>query len=223
MSPPEGIKLAFFDLDETITYKDTDLLWALWRSRRSPKGWLDLFRLNRISRLYYSHRLTPELYAAYHLTRARSLKINNYKEMASRFALHALSRFVYPSMLAIIEDNRARGIINVLITAQDEIIGSAFTDQLKLEACIASSYIIEDDKIKGMKTPLCFQEGKVHWAQKILDEKGISWKECAFYSDSLNDQPLFEACEYPVTIHPGKELSALAKERSWPIFQPERP
>jgi HAD superfamily hydrolase (TIGR01490 family) len=223
MIPPEGIKLAFFDLDETITFKDTDLLWALWRSRRSPRGWLDLIRLSRISRLYYNHTLSPEQYAAYHLKRARSMKMKNYKKMAARFASDTMARFVYPSMIQIIEDNRKRGIMNVLITAQDEIIGSAFQDFLELDACMASSYIIEDEKVLGMKKPLCFQEGKVHWAQEYLDSRGISWKDCAFYTDSLNDRPLLEACEYPVTVHPGKELSALAAERSWPVFRPERP
>lgn len=223
MSPPEGIKLAFFDLDETITFKDTDLLWALWRIRRSPLGWLDLIRLSRISRLYYSHTLSSEQYGTYHLKRARSMKLKKYKKMAARFAEDTMSRYIYPSMIEIIEDNKKRGIKNVLITAQDEIIGSAFKDLLELDASMASSYLIEGDKVLGMKQPLCFQDGKVHWAQQYLDSLGISWKDCAFYTDSLNDLPLLEACEYPVTVHPGQELSALAAERSWPVFRPEKP
>jgi HAD superfamily hydrolase (TIGR01490 family) len=223
MSPPEGIRLAFFDLDETITYRDTDLLWALWRSRRSLKGLLDLLRLRKISRLYYSHTLTPDDYREYHLKRACSMKLEDYKKMAESFASHTEARFVYPAVREILTENRERGIRNVLITAQDEIIGGAFKDILGLDGCLASSYICEDDKIKGMKKPLCFQDGKVHWAQNYLDGEGISWAECAFYTDSLNDLPLLESCEYPVCVHPGDELSTMAGERSWPVFRPERP
>lgn len=223
IKPPEGIKIVFFDLDETLTYKDTDLLWALWRSRKSPRGWIDLFGMIKINRLYYSHTLTAEQYGAYHLKRAGSMPLSRYRKMAAAFAQDTAKGSVYPSMVDLIEENRSRGIRNVLITAQDEILGKAFSDILNLDACLASSYLCKEDEIVGMKKPLCFQEGKVAWAQSYLDKEGFSWNDCAFYSDSLNDLPLMEACAYPVAVHPGGPLSDLAAKRCWPVFRPQAP
>ncbi|MGL4370785.1 MAG: hypothetical protein ACRCUT_14100, partial [Spirochaetota bacterium] len=33
---PMKAKLVFFDLDETITDRDTDILWAIWRLKKNP-------------------------------------------------------------------------------------------------------------------------------------------------------------------------------------------
>ncbi|MDC7234341.1 MAG: HAD-IB family phosphatase [Spirochaetales bacterium] len=221
--PPDKIKLAFFDLDETITCKDTDFLWASWRSRRSPLGWMDLLGLLKINRLYYSHRLTAAEYGAYHFKRASSMTPERYRKMAASFAASAAKRYVYPEMRTLLDDNRKRGIRNVLITAQDEIIGSAFSSLLNMDDCLASRYVIETGRFTGMEQPLCFQEGKVHWASQYLEKMNFVWEDCAFYSDSLNDRPLLEACAYPVAVHPGAELSALAAEKQWPVFKPEKP
>ncbi|MDC7240563.1 MAG: HAD-IB family phosphatase [Spirochaetales bacterium] len=221
--PPEGTVLAFFDLDETITSKDTDFLWALWRSFRSVLGLRDLLGMHRISRLYYSHSLTAEEYGAYHLRRASSMTPRRYRTMAASFARWVSKRHLYEEMKILLEENRKRGIRNVLITAQDEIIAGAFCTLLGIEDCLASSYIIEEGRFKGMVQPLCFREGKVYWADKFLKKRGLSWESCAFYSDSLNDLPLLEACSWPAAVHPGEELARIAEERSWPVLRPRKP
>jgi HAD superfamily phosphoserine phosphatase-like hydrolase len=210
-TPPEGIQLAFFDLDETLTSRDTDLLWAHWRSRRSLKGLPDLFRLRRINRLYYNHTLTEDEYGAYQLSRARSMTPLKYAKMAADFALWVSRRHIYAPMKEIIHENQQKGIKNVLITAQDGVIGSAFQRLLGLDTCLASDYIIEEKRFKEMRKPLCFKEGKVYWAARYLKENSLSWDQCAFYTDSLNDLPLMESCACPVAVHPGPELEALCR------------
>jgi len=220
-SLPDIIRVAFFDLDETITSRETDQLWALWRCGRSPRGFLDLIRLNRINRLYYSHTLEPEDYKNYHLSRARSMSPRTYRLAAGKFAAYAGRRFIYREMKELLDENRRRGIKNILITAQDEIIAGAFHHELKTDVCLASRYIITGEKFTGMKMPLCFREGKIYWAGQYLQEQKIPWKECAFYSDSLNDLPLLEICGYPVAVHPSEEFVSLCKERNWPVLRPE--
>ena len=116
--------------------------------------------------------------------------------------------------------NREKGIRNVLITAQDEVIGSALQKVLGLEDCLASSYIINEGQYDAMRLPLCFKEGKVHWAGLYLQENSLRWEDCAFYTDSLNDLPLLEACACPVAVHPGPELDALCRQRSWDVIKP---
>ncbi len=217
---PENIKIAFFDLDETITSRETDNLWARWRSRFSPRGLMDLIRLQRINRLYYSHSLEPEDYKLYHLSRARTMSPERYRRLADRFASYTVKRFVYGEMLGILENNRSRGIRNVLITAQDEVLAAAFHRLLNTDGCLASRYITGKRGFEDMKTPLCFREGKIYWAGQYLREQGIPWKDTAFYTDSLNDLPLLEVCGYPVAVHPSREFAELCRSRSWPVLTP---
>ena len=144
-----------------------------------------------------------------------------YRSMAASFALGVSKSHIYQEMKELLSENRGKGIRNVLITAQDEIIGEAFSKLLDMDDCLASSYIIEKGRFSSMKEPLCFREGKVYWAEGYLRERGLGWESCAFYSDSMNDLPLLEACGNPVVVHPGKELAAIAEERSWRVLRPE--
>ncbi len=217
---PPGIKVAFFDLDETLISRDSDTEWARWRARRSLWGWRDLLGMRRINRLYYSHRLTAREYGQYHLSRASSMSTSRYPLLASRFARTAGKALVYPEMAAVLKAGAERDIRNIMITAQDEVIGSAFASLLDIPVCIASRYTTENQRYTGMISPLVFQEGKVFWAGEYLKKENLSFEECAFFSDSLNDLPLLEKCGFPVAVHPGKELEALAEKRSWPVLRP---
>jgi len=217
---PDNLQVAFFDLDETITSRETDQLWALWRCKRSLSGLGDLLRLNRINRLYYSHALEPEDYKNYHLSRARSMTPGEYRRSAERFASYAVKRYIYSDMKELLKNNRDRGIKNILITAQDEIIAEAFHRKLDMDGCLASRYITKGDEFCGMVLPLCFKEGKVYWAGQFLREHSLRWEDSAFFTDSMNDLPLLEVCGYPVAVHPSPELEELCHNRSWPIVRP---
>ena len=217
---PFRIKVAFFDLDETLICRDSDTEWARWRARRSFWGWKDLWGMRKINRLYYSHKLSDREYGRYHLSRAASMNTRRYPLLASRFADTAGRALIYPEMLRILKDGREHNIRNVIITAQDEVIGSAFASVLDISVCIASRYTTRNNRYTGMEFPLVFQEGKVLRAGDYLKKENLSFEECAFFSDSLNDLPLLEKCGFPVAVHPGEELEALAVEKSWPILRP---
>jgi len=217
---PEEIRIAFFDLDETMTAVDTDFLWARWRLKNSLRGVADLLRLINISRLYYSHRLTEEKYARYHLSRAGTMTPGEYRETARRFVREAGRKHVYPPMRDTLQMGREKGIRNVMITAQDEVIAAAFAEALGFDACIASSYRIENGRFADMDRPLVFRDGKVVRAGNYLAGEGFGFDECAFFTDSRNDLPLLEKCRFPVVVNPVGELRSLAGRKGWPVLTP---
>jgi phosphoserine phosphatase len=176
--------------------------------------------MRKINRLYYNHTLTDREYGAYHLSRARSMTVQQYHNLAQAFALFVSEKYVYREMKDLLEENKQKGISNVLITAQDAVIAAALQKVLGLEDCLASDYCVDDNAFTAMRQPLCFKEGKVHWAGLYLKQNSLSWDQCAFYTDSLNDLPLLEACACPVAVHPGPELASLSRERSWSILKP---
>ena len=65
---------------------------------------------------------------------------------------------------------------------------------------------------------LCFGEGKLVQAMKLLSEKGQDLKSCYFYTDSFSDLPLLSKVGYPRVVHPDRKLKKVALENGWPIL-----
>jgi hypothetical protein len=81
-----GAEMAFFDLDETITDRDTDMLWALWRVRHDPlMGAVETARLILLNRAYHRGTLTGERYLRYQKFRLRGLAVGDFEKLAARF------------------------------------------------------------------------------------------------------------------------------------------
>ena len=46
----------------------------------------------------------------------------------------------------------------------------------------------------------------------------IEVKDSIFYSDSINDLPMFEVCGVPVAVNPDEKLKKIAKERAFKVI-----
>ncbi|MCP4136282.1 MAG: HAD-IB family hydrolase, partial [bacterium] len=66
--------------------------------------------------------------------------------------------------------------------------------------------------------PYPFREGKVLMAEAFAGKLNISLEECAFYSDSINDEPLLSKAGFPVVVNPDPLLEKKALEKKWPII-----
>ena len=72
--------------------------------------------------------------------------------------------------------------------------------------------------------PLCYRQGKVFWAEKLMQELATEFTGSTFYTDSITDLPLLEYVQNPRVVNPDPKLRALAKKRGWPIqdFQKQK-
>ncbi|OGP97391.1 MAG: hypothetical protein A2Z51_10195 [Deltaproteobacteria bacterium RBG_19FT_COMBO_52_11] len=72
--------------------------------------------------------------------------------------------------------------------------------------------------------PLCYRQGKVFWAEKLMQELETEFTGSTFYTDSITDLPLLEYVQNPRVVNPDPKLRALAKKRGWPIqdFQKQK-
>ncbi|PKL41432.1 MAG: HAD-IB family hydrolase [Spirochaetae bacterium HGW-Spirochaetae-1] len=211
----DSVKTAFFDLDDTLTDIDTDWLWTRWRLLKGPGGWREFLFFLRITRLYKQGRLTVDRYMAYHLLRIKILNPFEYRSLAERFFLESGRHHIFARAAELVAWYKDHNIPVVLITAQNDILAEPFARLLGFHDMIANRFIEEGDVFTGVVTPYNFQEGKVHWAEKYLTEKGISFSDCAFYSDSIHDAPLLSRVAFPVAVNPDKRLTSLAHEKGW--------
>ena len=52
----------------------------------------------------------------------------------------------------------------------------------------------------------------------VCNSNDVEVKDSIFYSDSINDLPMFEVCGVPVAVNPDEKLKKIAKERAFKVI-----
>ena len=215
------MKLALFDLDNTLLAGDSDFEWAQF-----------LIEQGVLDREVYEAR-NEEFFAQY---KAGTLDIYEFLD----FQLKPLSRhprtvletwhreFMTRKILPIVRDSarelveRHRGDLRAIITATNSFVTGPIATELGVEHLIATEPEERDGEFTGQVTDVpCFREGKVQRLESWLETQGRSldaFEQSWFYSDSLNDLPLLAKVTHPVAVDPDDTLRAHAQAHGWPVI-----
>jgi len=215
------MKLALFDLDNTLLAGDSDFEWAQYLIDR---GVLD--------REAYEAR-NQQFYDQY---KAGTLDIHEFLD----FQLKPLSRHprdvldawhadymrtrILPMIRASARElvERHRGETRVLITATNSFVTAPIAREFGIEHLIATDPEERDGSFTGgVRGVPCFREGKVTRLEAWLAGQGYGINnviKSTFYSDSHNDLPLLERVSHPVAVDPDPALRAQAEARGWPVL-----
>ncbi|MGZ5092223.1 MAG: histidinol-phosphatase [Burkholderiales bacterium] len=215
------MKLALFDLDNTLLAGDSDFEWAQF-----------LIEQNVLDREVYEAR-NQRFYDQY---KAGTLDINEFLD----FQLKPLARhprpildawhreFMAQKILPIIRGSaralveRHRGDLRAVITATNSFVTTPIAREFGIEHLIATEPEQRAGEFTGKVTDIpCFREGKVQRLEAWLAHMGrslASFEESWFYSDSLNDLPLLARVTHPVAVDPDQTLREHAKHHGWPVI-----
>jgi HAD superfamily hydrolase (TIGR01490 family) len=216
------MKLALFDLDNTLLAGDSDFEWAQFLIE---KGVLD--------REVYEAR-NIQFYEQY---RAGTLDIHEFLD----FQLKPLSRHPRAQLDAWRDEYVRRKILPMITRKSRDLVASHAADARAVVTAtnsfvtrpIAREFGIEnlvatdpaerpDGEFTGGVAGLpSFREGKVTRVEAWLAGMGLGWSsftETWFYSDSLNDLPLLSLVTHPVAVDPDETLKEHALSRGWPII-----
>jgi len=215
------MKLALFDLDNTLLAGDSDFEWAQFLIDR---GVLD--------RKTYEGRNQ----AFYDQYKAGTLDIHEFLDFQLRplsqhprtvlDAWHAeyMKQRIVPmirdSARALVEKHRDE--VCVIITATNSFVTAPIARAFGIEHLIATEPEVRNGEYTGgvSGTP-CFREGKVECLEAWLAERGENIKnvlKSTFYSDSHNDLPLLQQVQHPVAVDPDTALRAHAEVHGWPVI-----
>jgi HAD superfamily hydrolase (TIGR01490 family) len=215
------VKLALFDLDNTLLAGDSDFEWAQF-----------LIEQGVLDREVYEAR-NEEFFAQY---KAGTLDIYEFLD----FQLKPLSRhpravlegwhreFMQRKILPIVRDSarelveRHRADLRAVITATNSFVTAPIAREFGVEHLIATEPEERDGEFTGQVTDIpCFREGKVQRLEAWLESQGRSldsFEQSWFYSDSLNDLPLLTKVTHPVAVDPDETLRAHAQAHGWPVI-----
>jgi HAD superfamily hydrolase (TIGR01490 family) len=215
------MRLALFDLDNTLLAGDSDFEWAQFLIE---KGVLD--------REVYEAR-NHQFYDAY---MAGTLDIHEFLD----FQLKPLSRHPRAELnqwhaeflekrIRPIMTQKSRDLVEshredarVIITATNGFVTGPIAREFGIENLIATEPEQVDGEFTGRVSGVpAFREGKVTRLHAWLKDHELDWnalEETWFYSDSLNDLPLLSIVSHPVAVDPDETLKEHALANDWRII-----
>lgn len=218
------MKLALFDLDNTLLPMDSDHGWSQF-----------LIDLGVLDRAVFEAR-NDQFYADYKAGtldihafldfQFQPLKNNPRKTLDAWHAQYmekVIGPNIRPSAIRLIEQHQNAGDVCVIITATNSFITTPIAQAFGIEHLIATEPEAVDGEFTGKVSGLpCFREGKVTRLNQWLQSQGWQWSDVTastFYSDSINDLPLLEQVSHPVAANPDPTLAKIAQTRQWPIIE----
>lgn len=211
------MKFIVFDLDDTLLSGDCEREWITFLTSKGlmndSSAKLDQFDLD-----YRKGILDFEEYSTFiqkpimGLTRE---ELDNLVEEFIQKNIHHLT------------DNLTRDLLNEASSADKVLIASGshdflvkgFADFFKIDSSIGTPVELKNNIFTGqLSGEPTFSDGKVRAVEKWCNSNDIEVKDSIFYSDSINDLPMFEVCGVPVAVNPDEKLKKIAKERAFKVI-----
>ncbi|MDG9886493.1 HAD family hydrolase [Pseudomonas sp. GD04058] len=214
------MRLALFDLDNTLLGGDSDHAWGDYLCAR---GILDPVEYQNRNDAFYQDYLAGKLdlqaYLNFSLEILATTEMAQLDEWHGDFMRDCVEPIILPKALALLKKHRDAGDKLVIITATNRFITGPIAKRLEVETLLATECELVDGRYTGRSIDVpCFREGKVTRLKRWLEENGLTLEGSYFYSDSMNDLPLLEQVDNPVAVDPDPNLRAEAEKRGWPVI-----
>jgi len=219
------MRLALFDLDNTLLAGDSDFEWAQFLI---DKGVLDREVYETRNQAFYDQYKAGTLDILEFLD--FQLKPLSRHPRAQLDAWHRefMARKIVPMVAPDTPEllRRHAGHVCLIVTATNSFVTAPIAAHLGVPHLIATEPEVAGGEFTGKPFGIpSFREGKVARLEQWLMERGRTWadvEESWFYSDSLNDLPLLQRVHHPVAVDPDPTLTTHAESRGWPVISLRR-
>jgi HAD superfamily hydrolase (TIGR01490 family) len=222
------MRLALFDLDNTLLAGDSDYEWGQFLVDR---GVLERESYEAQNRAYYEQYVAGTLdiheflgFALRPLARHSPAELERWHAdfMASR-----VRPMIGEPARELVRRHRSAGDLCAIITATNSFVTRPIAREFGVEHLIATEPESRAGRFTGKVAGIpCFREGKVQRLDEWLAARAsrlADFSESSLYSDSHNDLPLLERVSRPVAVDPDARLAAVARERDWPVITLKSP
>lgn len=215
------MRLALFDLDNTLLAGDSDFEWAQFLIE---KGVLDREVYEARNQAFYDQYKAGTLDILEFLDFQLRPLSRHPRAQLDAWRREFMARRIVPMVAAGTPEllRRHTDHVCVIVTATNSFVTAPIAAHLGVPHLIATEPEVVGGEFTGRPygTP-SFREGKVARLEQWLMERGRTWadvEESWFYSDSLNDLPLLQRVHHPVAVDPDPTLKAHAEQRGWPVI-----
>jgi len=219
------MRLALFDLDNTLLTGDSDYEWGQFLVDR---GVLKRDTYEAQNRAYYDQYVAGTLdiheYLGFALRPLAEHTPVELERWHAEFMRLRILPMITPAARALVQHHA--GELCAIITATNSFITAPIAREFGVPHLIATEPEQRNGRFTGRVngTP-CSREGKIERLRQWLSALGHhlpDFEESAFYSDSHNDLPLLDRVSRPVAVDPDAALAAEARRRGWAVMSLRR-
>ena len=215
------MRLALFDLDNTLLKGDSDFEWAQFLME---KGVLDreVFeaRNSQFYEDYKSGTLDIREFLAFQLKPLSRHARSQLDLWHAEFMEAKVRPMMLESAFRLIE--RHREDLCAIVTATNSFVTGPIAAAFGIAHLLATEPEILGGEFTGNPSGIhCFRGGKVIRLKDWLESRGqklSDFESSWFYSDSLNDLPLLQEVSHPVAVDPDPTLRNHAERMGWQII-----
>jgi len=214
------MKLALFDLDNTLIAGDSDCLWGEFLSEQ---GYVDSEAYQAGHERFYQEYVEGTMdiheFLEFQLKVLADNDRSQLEEWRKKYIETKIKPIMLPKAIALIDEHRQKGHELLIITATNRFITEPIANAFKIDNLIAC----EPEEIDGQYTGKVsgtpsYAEGKVTRLNEWLENQEQTFDESWFYSDSHNDIPLLKKVDHAIAVDPDDTLIAEAEKQNWPVI-----
>ncbi|MEO0650911.1 MAG: HAD-IB family hydrolase [Planctomycetota bacterium] len=209
-------RLALFDLDGTLTPRDTEDEWATLLGER---GIIDPAPHREFNAAYHRGDLDLDAYFAWYATVLRAAPLAELERLRDELVRERMLPSVPTCARQWIEAAHAESDAVLLVTASNWFLTEPFGRALGFTDTLGTRYALVDGAFTGEREgEPCFREGKLHHVRAWLADRRTDFdalEHSTFFSDSHNDLPLLRAVDRPIAVDPDPQLLREARAAGW--------
>jgi HAD superfamily hydrolase (TIGR01490 family) len=217
------MRLALFDLDNTLLACDSDYEWGQFLV---DEGVLERDEYEAQNQAYYEQYVAGTLDIHEYLGFAlRPLAAHTPEDLArwhGAFMRRRILPAITPAARGLVRRHLDAGDLCAIITATNSFVTAPIAREFGVAHLIATEPEMRDGRYTGKVAGIpCFREGKVRrlgdWLRGLGRGPG-DFADSTCYSDSHNDLPLLLEVKHAVAVDPDPRLAAEAARRGWPVI-----
>ena len=211
---------AFFDVDGTLIAKNSGPLYMKFLRQRG-----EIRRRDALRTIYFYVRYRLNLLDIERALERSSAWIRGRAE--EDIAAHCrvwyremVRQYLQPEMVRRVRMHREDGHLVAILSSTTNYLAGPLAEELGIEHVLVSRLIVKDGRFTGeAERPLCYGDGKLHWARRFAAEHDVNLAESFFYTDSVTDVPMLEIVGHPQVVNPDPLLRRVARQRGWNVMQ----
>ena len=217
------MKLALFDLDNTLLSGDSDFEWAQFLIAR---GVLDREVHEAENLKFYEQYKDGTLDIHAFLDFQLAPLARHPRAELDAWHVQFMAERILPMIGAkarqLVQRHAVEGALMAIVSATNSFVTAPICREFGIPHLVATIPAELGGQFTGKVEGIpSFKEGKIVRVESWLNSLGHDWRSFSsshFYSDSHNDLPLLRKVSHPVAVDPDDTLRATALAAGWPVI-----
>jgi len=211
------MKFIIFDLDDTLLCGDCEREWINFLFSKGLLKDPEII-LNKFDLEYRKGVLNFIEYSSFIQKPIKGLSREKVNIFVDEFIQKKIKNLTDSLTKKLLDEAKSANKVLIASGSHDFLV-RRIANFFGINSSIGTPVEIKNDifsgKLSGEPT---FAQGKVRAVEKWCSQNNQKIKESIFYSDSINDLPMLEACGLPIVVDPDEKLKKISEERAYKII-----